>query len=59
VISFVRRGLNDLSITRTNIKWGIPVPGEEHHVFYVWFDALTGYMSAVDGEWSCGPPTCT
>jgi methionyl-tRNA synthetase len=50
VISFVRRGLNDLSITRTNIKWGIPVPGEEHHVFYVWFDALTGYMSAVDGE---------
>ncbi|HWQ53772.1 MAG TPA: methionine--tRNA ligase [Bryobacteraceae bacterium] len=50
VISFVKQGLNDLSITRTTIKWGIPVPGEERHVFYVWFDALTGYMSAVDGE---------
>lgn len=50
VISFVRQGLNDLSITRTNIRWGIPVPGEEPHVFYVWFDALTGYMSAVEGE---------
>jgi methionyl-tRNA synthetase len=50
VISFVRQGLSDLSITRTNIKWGIPVPGEEKHVFYVWFDALTTYISAVDGE---------
>jgi methionyl-tRNA synthetase len=50
VISFVRQGLSDLSITRTNIKWGIPVPGEERHVFYVWFDALTTYISAVDGE---------
>ncbi len=50
VISFVRQGLSDLSITRTNIKWGIPVPGEEKHVFYVWFDALTTYVSAVDGE---------
>lgn len=50
VISFVKQGLNDLSITRTTIKWGIPVPNEEKHVFYVWFDALTGYMSAVDGE---------
>ncbi len=50
VISFVRQGLNDLSITRTSIKWGIPVPNEPAHVFYVWFDALTTYMSAVDGE---------
>ncbi len=50
VISFVRSGLNDLSITRTNIKWGIPVVGEAPHVFYVWFDALTTYMSAVDGK---------
>ena len=50
VISFVKQGLNDLSITRTSIKWGIPVPVEGHHVFYVWFDALIGYMSAVDGE---------
>jgi methionyl-tRNA synthetase len=50
VLSFVKAGLNDLSITRTNIKWGIPVVGEAPHVFYVWFDALTTYMSAVDGK---------
>ncbi|HEX3744089.1 MAG TPA: methionine--tRNA ligase [Bryobacteraceae bacterium] len=50
VISFVKAGLTDLSITRTNIKWGIPVDGEAPHVFYVWFDALTTYMSAVAGE---------
>jgi methionyl-tRNA synthetase len=50
VISFVKAGLTDLSITRTNIKWGIPVEGEAPHVFYVWFDALTTYMSAVEGE---------
>ncbi len=50
VISFVKAGLTDLSITRTNIKWGIPVDGEAPHVFYVWFDALTTYMSAVEGE---------
>jgi methionyl-tRNA synthetase len=50
VISFVKAGLSDLSITRTNIKWGIPVEGEAPHVFYVWFDALTTYMSAVEGK---------
>jgi len=50
VLSFLRQGLTDLSITRTNIKWGIPVEGEAPHVFYVWFDALTAYMSAVDGK---------
>jgi methionyl-tRNA synthetase len=50
VISFVKGGLTDLSVTRSNIKWGIPVDGEAPHVFYVWFDALTAYMSAVDGE---------
>ncbi len=50
VISFVKAGLTDLSITRTNIKWGIPVEGEAPHVFYVWFDALTTYMSAVEGK---------
>ncbi|HUL17030.1 MAG TPA: methionine--tRNA ligase [Terriglobales bacterium] len=49
VISFVEGGLKDLSITRTSIRWGIPVPGEEPHVFYVWFDALTAYLSAVGG----------
>jgi methionyl-tRNA synthetase len=53
VISFVRGGLTDLSITRTNIKWGIPVEGEPPHVFYVWFDALTAYKTAVEerGWW--------
>jgi len=50
VISFVKQGLNDLSISRTSIKWGIPLPVEGHHVFYVWFDALIGYLSAVEGE---------
>ena len=49
IISFVEGGLKDLSITRTTIRWGIPVPGEEPHVFYVWFDALTAYLSAVGG----------
>jgi len=49
VLSFVRQGLTDLSITRTNIKWGIPVEGEAPHVFYVWFDALTDYVTAVHG----------
>jgi len=50
VLAFVRQGLNDLSISRTSLKWGIPLPVEGQHVFYVWFDALIGYMSAVDGE---------
>ena len=49
IINFVEGGLKDLSITRTTIRWGIPVPGEEPHVFYVWFDALTAYLSAVGG----------
>ena len=50
VLSFVKSGLQDLSITRTSIKWGIPVEGHAPHVFYVWFDALTTYMSAVEGK---------
>ena len=41
--------LRDLSVTRTSIRWGIPVPDESPHVFYVWFDALTSYLSAVGG----------
>src|SRR5579864_2867360 len=49
ILSFVEGGLRDLSITRTTVRWGIPVPGEEPHVFYVWFDALTAYLSAVGG----------
>ncbi|MGI8992269.1 MAG: methionine--tRNA ligase [Bryobacteraceae bacterium] len=47
VIGFVKQGLQDLSISRTTLKWGIPLPVEGHHVFYVWFDALIGYLSAV------------
>jgi methionyl-tRNA synthetase len=50
VISFVKSGLTDVSVTRSNMKWGIPVEGEAPHIFYVWFDALIAYMSAVDGE---------
>jgi methionyl-tRNA synthetase len=49
ILSLVEGGLRDLSITRTSIRWGIPVPGEEPHVFYVWFDALTAYLTAVGG----------
>jgi methionyl-tRNA synthetase len=53
VISFVKQGLRDLSITRTSIQWGIPAPVPGKHVFYVWFDALTAYLSAVreDNLW--------
>jgi len=50
VISFVKQGLRDLSITRSNLEWGIPVPVEGRHVFYVWFDALITYLTAVEGE---------
>jgi methionyl-tRNA synthetase len=47
VVSFVKGGLNDLSISRTSFSWGIPVPGNERHVMYVWLDALTNYITAV------------
>jgi methionyl-tRNA synthetase len=50
IIAFVQQGLNDLSITRTNLTWGIPAPVEGNHVFYVWFDALISYMSAVKND---------
>ena len=50
VIAFLKQGLQDLSVTRTGIKWGIPVKGEAPHVFYVWFDALSAYMTAVAGK---------
>jgi len=49
VKSFVREGLRDLSISRTSFSWGIRVPGHERHVMYVWFDALTNYVSALGG----------
>lgn len=47
IISFVKGGLTDLSISRTNFKWGVPVPGDESHVMYVWLDALTNYITGV------------
>ncbi|HEX6495482.1 MAG TPA: methionine--tRNA ligase [Acidobacteriaceae bacterium] len=47
VISFVRSGLRDLSISRTSFSWGIPVPGDEKHVVYVWMDALANYITAL------------
>lgn len=50
VLAFVRQGLSDLSITRTSVKWGIPVESDPQHVFYVWFDALNTYISAVQNE---------
>ncbi len=50
VIAFVKQGLQDLSISRTSIKWGIPIEGEAPHVFYVWFDALNTYRSAVEND---------
>src|SRR5438045_775692 len=47
VVSFVKGGLQDLSVSRTNFDWGIPVPGDPKHVMYVWVDALTNYITAV------------
>lgn len=46
VMSFVRSGLRDLSISRSTFDWGVPVPGDEKHVMYVWVDALTNYITA-------------
>ena len=46
VMSFVSSGLRDLSISRTTFDWGIPVPGDDGHVMYVWLDALTNYLTA-------------
>ena len=50
VVSFVRGGLRDLSISRTTFRWGVPVPGAPDHVMYVWLDALNNYVTA------CGFP---
>ncbi|MBM3515237.1 MAG: methionine--tRNA ligase [Alphaproteobacteria bacterium] len=47
IYSFVKGGLNDLSISRTTFNWGVPVPGNDRHVMYVWIDALTNYMTAL------------
>lgn len=46
VLSFVRGGLKDLSVSRTSFKWGIPVPDDDAHIMYVWLDALTNYITA-------------
>jgi methionyl-tRNA synthetase len=47
IMTFVRSGLRDLSISRSKFRWGIPVPDDPGHVFYVWFDALIGYLSGL------------
>ena len=47
VINFVKSGLKDLSISRTTISWGVPFPGDEKHVAYVWADALNNYITAI------------
>jgi methionyl-tRNA synthetase len=47
VVSFVEGGLNDLSLSRTSLSWGIPVPDDPGHVIYVWYDALTNYITGV------------
>ena len=46
VISFVKGGLRDLSVSRTSFKWGVPVPDDKDHIMYVWLDALTNYITA-------------
>jgi methionyl-tRNA synthetase len=46
MVAFLEGGLEDLSVSRTSFKWGIPVPDDPTHVMYVWFDALTNYMTA-------------
>lgn len=47
VVRFVEGGLLDLSVSRTSFKWGVPVPGDDKHIMYVWLDALTNYMTAL------------
>ena len=48
VVNFVKSGLNDLSVSRTSFTWGIKVPNNDKHVIYVWLDALTNYLSALN-----------
>ena len=48
VIKFVEKGLKDLSVSRTSFSWGIPVPKNQKHIIYVWLDALTNYLSALN-----------
>ena len=55
ILSFVRSGLRDLSISRTSFSWGIPIPGDEKHVIYVWLDALANYITALG--WGSDDPS--
>ncbi len=55
IVSFVERGLLDLSMSRTTFNWGIPVPGNPKHVMYVWVDALTNYITATGFPDQTGP----
>jgi methionyl-tRNA synthetase len=63
ITSFVRQGLKDLSITRTTVKWAIPVADDPEHTIYVWFDALHNYLTGIGYDWNEGlykkfwPPT--
>ena len=50
ILNFVSKGLKDFSISRTNVSWGINVPDTQNHTFYVWFDALLGYVSAISSQ---------
>lgn len=67
VMAFVKSGLRDLSVSRTTFNWGVPVPGDEQHIMYVWLDALTNYITALGypdtapgtPTPSTGLPTCT
>ena len=65
-LSFIRSGLRDVPLTRHKLTWGVPVPWDPEHVFYVWFDALLNYYSALsyarpgeDLTQRSGPPTAT
>jgi methionyl-tRNA synthetase len=46
-LGFIKQGLQDISITRTSTRWGVPVPWDDKHVFYVWYDALINYITAI------------
>ncbi len=47
MLSFIRGGLHDLSVSRSSFRWGVPVPGDPAHVMYVWLDALANYITAL------------
>jgi methionyl-tRNA synthetase len=55
MLSFIRSGLNDVSVSRSSFTWGIPVPGDPAHVMYVWLDALANYLTALGYPDEAGP----